>query len=116
MRPSEAPIEEVLDRAVGPRRDEADELVALLGEISGHRPVLWAGRMIGFGEYEYRYPAGMAVGRRNSLSRPARRITPSTWSATSPRSGQISSTGWESVASPSRASTSLGSEMSISQC
>ncbi|SCC53992.1 protein of unknown function (DU1801) [Gordonia sp. v-85] len=58
MRPSEAPIEEVLDRAVGPRRDEADELVALLAEISGHRPVVWAGRMIGFGEYEYRYASG----------------------------------------------------------
>jgi hypothetical protein len=30
----------------------------LLGEISGEQPVVWAGRIIGFGEYEYRYETG----------------------------------------------------------
>ena len=55
MSPSDLPVEEVLDRATGPRRAEADELLALLGEISGEQPVVWAGRIIGFGEHEYRY-------------------------------------------------------------
>ena len=58
MSPSDLPVAEVLDRAAGPRRAEADELLAILGEISGEQPVVWAGRIIGFGEYEYRYESG----------------------------------------------------------
>jgi hypothetical protein len=58
MSPSELPVSEVLDRATVRRRAEADELLALLGEISGEQPVVWAGRIIGFGEYEYRYESG----------------------------------------------------------
>ena len=58
MSPSDLPVEVVLDRATGPRRAEADELLTMLGEISGEQPVVWAGRIIGFGEYEYRYESG----------------------------------------------------------
>ena len=58
MSPSDLPVEQVLDRATGPRRAEVDELLALFGEISGERPVVWAGRIIGFGEFEYRYESG----------------------------------------------------------
>ncbi|HEY9423294.1 MAG TPA: DUF1801 domain-containing protein [Microterricola sp.] len=58
MSPSDVPVELVLDRATGPRRAEADELLALFTEISGEEPVVWAGRIIGFGEYEYRYESG----------------------------------------------------------
>lgn len=58
MSPSGQPVEEILQRATGLRRAEAEELLALLGEISGEPPVVWAGRIIGFGEYEYRYESG----------------------------------------------------------
>ena len=58
MSPSDLPVADVLDRATGPRRAEADELLAILGEISGEEPVVWADRIIGFGEYEYRYESG----------------------------------------------------------
>lgn len=58
MSPSDLPVAEVLDRATGPRRAEADELLALLGEVSGQEPVVWAGRIIGFGEFEYRTGSG----------------------------------------------------------
>ncbi|MBG6237834.1 hypothetical protein IWX78_000789 [Mycetocola sp. CAN_C7] len=58
MSPSDVPIGQVLDRASGPRRAEADELFALFSEISGEKPVVWAGRIIGFGEVEYRYESG----------------------------------------------------------
>lgn len=58
MSPSDLPVTEVLDRATGPRRAEADELLAIFGEVSGEKPVVWAGRIIGFGEYEYRYESG----------------------------------------------------------
>lgn len=58
MSPSDMPVEEVLDRVTGPRRAEADELLELHREVSGAEPVVWAGRIIGFGEYEYRYESG----------------------------------------------------------
>jgi hypothetical protein len=58
MSPSDQPVAEVLDRATGPRRAEADELLTIHSEISGEQPVVWAGRIIGFGELEYRYDSG----------------------------------------------------------
>ena len=58
MSPSDLPVAPVLDRATGPRRAEADELLALFKEISGAEPVVWAGRILGFGQYEYRYDSG----------------------------------------------------------
>ena len=58
MTPSDLSVAAVLDRATGPRRAEADELLAMLGDVSGEAPVVWAGRIIGFGEFEYRYETG----------------------------------------------------------
>lgn len=58
MSPSDMPVGPVLDRATGPRRAEVDELLALHREVSGEEPVVWAGRIIGFGQYEYRYDSG----------------------------------------------------------
>lgn len=58
MSPSDIPVSDVLDRAAGPRREEAEELLQLHAEVSGEKPVVWAGRIIGFGEVEYRYESG----------------------------------------------------------
>lgn len=58
MSPSDMPVTDVLDRATGVRRDEVDELLALFGDLTGEAPVIWAGRIVGFGEYEYRYESG----------------------------------------------------------
>lgn len=58
MSPSDMPVGEVLDRATGPRRAEANELLELHADITGAAPVVWAGRIIGFGEYAYRYESG----------------------------------------------------------
>lgn len=58
MSPSATPVAEVLDRATGPRRAEVDELLELHREVTGEEPVVWAGRIIGFGEVEYRYESG----------------------------------------------------------
>ncbi|MBP6685598.1 MAG: DUF1801 domain-containing protein [Leucobacter sp.] len=58
MSPSEMPVGEVLDRVVGPRRAEADELLAMHRAVSGSEPVVWAGRIIGFGEHRYEYESG----------------------------------------------------------
>lgn len=59
MRPTGEPVDDVLDRAAGPRRAEADRLREILAEISGEEPVVWASRIIGFGEVEYRYESGL---------------------------------------------------------
>lgn len=58
MSPSDMPVTEVLDRATGPRRAEAQELLDLYAEITGESPVVWAGRIIGFGDIEYEYESG----------------------------------------------------------
>lgn len=58
MRPTGEPVTEVLDRVAGPRRAEADELLALHAEVSGAEAEVWAGRIIGFGAYEYSYESG----------------------------------------------------------
>lgn len=58
MSPSDMPVAEVLDRVSGPRRAEADELLELHRELTGAEPAVWAGRIVGFGEIEYRYESG----------------------------------------------------------
>lgn len=58
MSPSDLSVDDVLDRATGARRDEADELLTIFREVSGEEPVVWAGRILGFGMYEYRYESG----------------------------------------------------------
>jgi len=58
MSPSNVPIEKVLDRAGGPRRAEVEELLDMCRDITGTEPVVWAGRIIGFGEYAYRCGSG----------------------------------------------------------
>jgi len=58
MSPSDLPAAEVLDRVTGPRRAEADVLLAMHRELSGVEAVVWAGRILGFGEVAYRYESG----------------------------------------------------------
>ncbi|WP_181273753.1 DUF1801 domain-containing protein [Brevibacterium oceani] len=58
MRPTGEQVADILDRAQGPRRAEADELVDLIGDVSGAQPVVWASRIVGFGEVTYRYASG----------------------------------------------------------
>lgn len=58
MSPSDLPVAVALDRATGARRAEADELLSLLAEVSGEKPVVWAGRIVGFGAHEYEHPSG----------------------------------------------------------
>ena len=58
MRPTGEDVQSVLDRASGPRRGEVDELLQIHSDVTGEDPVVWAGRIIGFGEYEYWYDSG----------------------------------------------------------
>lgn len=58
MSPSDMPVARVLDRATGPRRAEAEELLDLHAQVTGEPPVVWAGRIIGFGDVSYEYDSG----------------------------------------------------------
>lgn len=58
MSPSDLPVEVALDRASGPRREEAVALQELFATLTGQQPVVWAGRIVGYGTYEYHYPSG----------------------------------------------------------
>lgn len=40
------------------RREEAQKLDTIFREVTGWGPKLWSGRMIGYGEYDYRYETG----------------------------------------------------------
>lgn len=67
LAPSDTPVETALAKASGPRRAEADELIALLGELTGRQPVVWGTRIIGFGEHPYGYDSGR-TGRAPELA------------------------------------------------
>ncbi|ALJ21742.1 DUF1801 domain-containing protein [Microbacterium sp. No. 7] len=40
------------------RRRDAEALVALMRDVTGLEPELWTGKIVGFGEYHYRYESG----------------------------------------------------------
>ena len=67
MSPSDQSPAEVLDRVTGPRRAEAEVLLAMHRELSGADAVVWAGRILGFGEVEYHYESGRS-GRMPELA------------------------------------------------
>ncbi len=58
MRPTGEKIDAYLDALPPRRRPEADSLIALMGELSGEEPVVWASRIIGFGAQHYRLDSG----------------------------------------------------------
>ncbi|MGR3540860.1 MAG: DUF1801 domain-containing protein [Hasllibacter sp.] len=47
-----------IDALDEPRRSEARRLDAIYREVTGWSPVLWSGRMVGYGRYRYRYDSG----------------------------------------------------------
>jgi hypothetical protein len=56
--PSDTSVDEALDRATGPRRDEVNDLLELFQDVTQQTPVVWADRIVGFGQYEYAYDSG----------------------------------------------------------
>ena len=56
--PSDTTVDEALDRATGPRRDEVNDLLELFQDVTQQTPVVWADRIVGFGQCEYAYDSG----------------------------------------------------------
>ncbi|MEO1788459.1 MAG: DUF1801 domain-containing protein [Pseudomonadota bacterium] len=40
------------------RKAEAEQLDQIFREVTGYRPKLWSGRMVGYGQYDYTYDSG----------------------------------------------------------
>jgi hypothetical protein len=40
------------------RRADAERLTALMQEVTGEKPTLWGGGIVGFGSYHYKYASG----------------------------------------------------------
>jgi hypothetical protein len=40
------------------RREDVRRLVAMMGDVTGHDPVMWGPSIVGFGGYHYRYASG----------------------------------------------------------
>ena len=51
----QAVIDDVADER---RRKDAAALLALMTEVTGHKPRVWSANTIGFGQYHYRYKTG----------------------------------------------------------
>ncbi len=58
MSPSDTPIDAVLDGLPERKREEAALLLALMADLTGEVPRLWATRIVGFGQCRYRYDTG----------------------------------------------------------
>jgi Domain of unknown function (DU1801) len=59
MQPTGTEVEAFLEAVPNAeRRADARELCALLSEITGEPPMLWASGIVGFGSYHYRYDSG----------------------------------------------------------
>lgn len=58
-RPGDQPVTDFLAE-IEPvqKREDAQTLCALMQELTGQPPVIWGGKMVGFGSYRYLYPTG----------------------------------------------------------
>ncbi|MFJ3957285.1 DUF1801 domain-containing protein [Arthrobacter sp. NPDC090010] len=57
--PGSSPVDELIASLETPaQRADTQTLVELFSDLSGQPAVLWSGRIIGFGEYHYRYESG----------------------------------------------------------
>jgi len=58
MSPSDTPVQTVLGGLPDAKRTEAEQLMRLMADVTGEQPRLWASRIIGYGQYRYRYESG----------------------------------------------------------
>jgi hypothetical protein len=58
MSPSDMPPGELLEALPQSRKDDARALMDIMAELTAESPVVWAGRIVGYGQYRYRYDSG----------------------------------------------------------
>lgn len=54
-------VEEFLNSVENPKRkSDAFEILELMKEVTGERPMMWGKSLVGFGSYDYKYASGKA--------------------------------------------------------
>jgi hypothetical protein len=56
--PTGQPVAEFLAAVPERRWADAQRLIELMRDVTGHEPVMWGQSIIGFGRYHYRYASG----------------------------------------------------------
>ncbi len=59
-KPDDTDIDTYLAAVIPERVSEAQRLVQIFSEVTGYPPRIWAGRMVGFGRYDYTYDTGQS--------------------------------------------------------
>ena len=58
-KPTEASVEEFIAAVENPvRRSDAQTIVTMFREVTGHEPYMWGPSIIGFGHHHYRHESG----------------------------------------------------------
>ena len=57
--PTDTKISDYLDKIEkSEQRADAEQLIAIMSEVTSEKPVLWGPTMVGFGSYHYKYASG----------------------------------------------------------
>jgi hypothetical protein len=57
-KPETQSVAQYIDALPDDRRKEVKKVVAMMKRVTGEKPTLWTGGMIGFGRYRYKYNSG----------------------------------------------------------
>jgi hypothetical protein len=58
LKPGTENVTAFLDKVPEPRRTESARLVEMMKRVSKTEPKIWAGNIVGFGNYHYKYESG----------------------------------------------------------
>jgi hypothetical protein len=59
FKPTEKSVDRVIDEVPDEKvRDDCYQLIKIMSKVTGEKPVLWGGNIIGFGKYHYVYDSG----------------------------------------------------------
>ena len=57
--PTRAPVSAFIDSIEDvQKKADSEQLVRLLGDVTGEQPVMWGPSIVGFGQHHYRYASG----------------------------------------------------------
>jgi hypothetical protein len=59
-KPSDKKVEEFLNKVEDPTiKDDSFKILKLMQEVTQEEPIIWGGRIVGFGKHHYKYSSGI---------------------------------------------------------
>jgi len=58
LKPGRESVSAFVGKLDEPRRADAQALIAMMKRVAGTEPAIWAGSIVGFGNYHYKYASG----------------------------------------------------------